>query len=70
MDYKVTSAEDVEMFLDKIYDPTFEVPRILVALGLEENEVNILFIHKLLMKSYRLGKDHAYATAIKAVKRE
>ena len=67
------------MFMDKFQDPVEEIDRIVAIL--EElfaqvpqhdydnalDEIKNVFIHKLLIKAYRLGKEHAYAGAIRIV---
>lgn len=66
----ITSLAGVEAFMDKFHDPTFEVSRILQALDIEETEVSAAFIHKLLMKAYRLGKEHGYVASMQAARKK
>lgn len=77
----IFSEADVDKFFDKFEDPAYELPLIEEALSwlyteaqLHQTtdrilEVRQYFIKKLVMKAYRLGKDHAYAGALDAVRR-
>lgn len=67
MDY-LESLRDVDAFMDKIGDPVNEVGRILNILDLDDTEINRVFIHKLLIKAYRLGKDHGYASSVEVIR--
>jgi len=68
MDY-LTSLEDVDAFMDKFQDPVYEIERIISVLNLEDTELTRCFIHKLLIKTYRLGKEHGYAGAAQVAKK-
>lgn len=65
---EINTLADVEAFLDKFQDPTFEVPRILQAMNLPDNEITAALMHRLLMKAYRLGKEHGYSGAMQVIR--
>jgi len=65
---EIKTLADVDAFLDKFYDPTFEISRILQALGIPEDNISTTLMHKLLMKSYRLGKEHGYSRAMDVIR--
>jgi len=66
---EIRNRDDVEKFLDKFQDPTQEMERILSVLDLPATELNIYFMHRLLMKTYRYGKEHGYATSLEIIRR-
>jgi len=68
MDY-LEGLTDVDAFMDKFEDPIYEIDRIIAVLSLEDTELTRCFIHKLLIKSYRLGKEHGYAGAAQVAKK-
>lgn len=81
---EIYTLEDVDKFFDKFQDPSHETELIrkqlnhLYALGphtpynqARGEEVWALreyFIKKLIMKSYRLGKEHAYADSVSVIR--
>jgi len=67
---KIESLEEVEAFLDKFQDPTFEISRIIETLDIEETPISSAFIHKLLMKAYRLGKEHGYLVSMQMARKK
>ena len=60
---------DVDKFLDKFEDPTLHLERIREAYERADDDVKMYFLHRLLMKTYRLGKEHAYATSLETIRR-
>ena len=79
---EIFTDEDVEKFLDKFQDPSFEVERITDMLNWMYHELpkhkyvsecdrlRQQFIKKLIMKSYRLGREHAYADSLDTIRRK
>lgn len=67
---KLKTLAEIDAFMDKFHDPTFEVARILQALDIEDTEITSVFIHKLLMKAYRLGKEHGYLASMQAARKK
>lgn len=65
---KPKSSQEVSMFLDKFQDPTFEVSRVLEEFDLPGDDLHVYFMHKLLMKAYRLGKEHGYARSVELIR--
>lgn len=77
---EILTLEDVDKFFDKFEDPSLEVDRIVEVFGYfeiefikikfteERDEVRKYFVKKLIMKSYRLGKEHAYADSIATIR--
>jgi hypothetical protein len=65
----IETTDDVDKFLDKFEDPTFEV-ELIVSTFKEcvqtyvEDGIQNYFMHRLLMKAYRLGKEHGYASSM------
>jgi hypothetical protein len=66
---EIQLSSDVDKFLDKFQDPTLEVELVMEAYEKADDDVKSYFIHRLLMKAYRLGKEHAYATSLDAIRR-
>lgn len=72
--------KDIDFFLAEFEDPVLDLDRVMEALDslfIESSlhqytdvtkEIQRCFIHKLLIKAYRLGKDHGYARAAEVVK--
>jgi len=79
---EILTDEDVEKFLDKFQDPSFEVERIADMLNWMHHELPKLtyvnecdrlrqqFIKRLIMKSYRLGKEHGYMDSLDTIRRK
>lgn len=70
----IITRDDVDKFFDKFEDPSHEVERVMNALDTVlftgEPGVSKYFVKRLIMKSYRLGKEHAYAGALDSVRRK
>jgi len=70
---RIRTSDDVDKFFDKFEDPSHELDLILEALDASEFEgepgVRRYFIKRLVMKSYRLGKDHAYAATMDVIRK-
>jgi hypothetical protein len=66
---EIRLSSDVDKFLDKFQDPTLEVALVMEAYEKADDDVKSYFILRLLMKAYRLGKEHAYATSIETIRR-
>jgi hypothetical protein len=76
----IFTFDDVDKFFDKFQDPSYEVERIAEAvIWLEhmyvrhkttedQRDVRNYFLKKLIMKSYRLGKEHAYADTVATIR--
>jgi hypothetical protein len=78
---KIFSVDDVDKFFDRFQDPSHEVDQILEQL--EEifhqlqlhkftddiEEIKRAFVKRLIMKSYRLGKEHAYAATVDVIRK-
>jgi hypothetical protein len=76
----IFSYDDVDKFFDKFEDPSYEVERIAKAvIWLEhmyvrhkttedQRDVRNYFLKKLIMKSYRLGKEHAYMDTVNTIR--
>lgn len=66
------SNDDVDKFFDKFEDPAHEVERIMNAIDIVQfmgdSGVYRYFIKKLIMKAYRLGKDHAYQGSLMTIR--
>lgn len=65
----IKTHDDVEKFLDKFQDLTREEARILKVLGIDPTEIQIYFMHRLLMRTYRYGKEHGYAGSLDVIRR-
>ena len=77
----IRTIDDVEKFFDRFQDPSFEVEQICSALDALHHELQLHvytdkaakikyeFVRQLIMKAYRLGKEHAYATSIETIRR-
>ena len=66
---EILNTDDVDKFLDKFQDPTQEAARILIQLDLPTTELNLYFMRRLLMKTYRYGKEHGYAGSLEVIRR-
>lgn len=78
---EIFTPEDVDKFMDKFQDPSFEVERIVDMLNWmyhelpkhkhtsEIDRLRKVFMKRLIMKAYRLGKEHAYATSLETIRR-
>lgn len=66
---EINTFDDVDKFLDKFQDPTEEVERIIEVLGIDFSEINIYLVRRLLMKTYRYGKEHGYAGSLDVIRR-
>lgn len=76
----IRCKDDVDKFFDKFEDPAHEVDCIVATLDKiycelqlhrytdEVTDVKKHFIKKLVMKAYRLGKDHAYAGVMETLR--
>jgi hypothetical protein len=79
---EIFTKEDVDKFLDKFQDPSHEVERIVdmwnwmyheLPKHKHTNDIDILrkyFIERLIMKAYRLGKEHAYMGSLDTIRRK
>jgi hypothetical protein len=65
----INTFDDVEKFLDKFQDPTREEELILETLGIDPTGIQIYFMRRLLMKTYRYGKEHGYAGSLDVIRR-
>lgn len=77
---QIRCKEDVDKFFDKFQDPAYEVeqislmvnffyyalPQILTLDAIEE--LKQYFLKKLIMKAYRLGREHAYADTVTTIR--
>ena len=64
----INTFDDVEKFLDKFQDLTQETDRIVEVLGLNPTEINLYFMRRLLMRTYRYGKEHGYAGSLDIIR--
>ncbi len=74
------SFDDVDKFFDKFQDPSYEVRRIGDAVLWLEHEfcrqkttgslrdLREYFLKKLIMKAYRLGREHAYMDTVNTIR--
>lgn len=65
----IDTFDDADKFLDKFQDPTQETEHIMKVLGITFSETNIYFMRRLLMKTYRYGKEHGYAGSLDVIRR-
>jgi hypothetical protein len=67
---EILSIEDVDKFFDKFQDPAYEVDSIIEQLEeVTGGDIKRAFIKRLIMKSYRLGKEHAYAATMDVIRK-
>ncbi len=79
---QIFSTADVDRFLDKFQDPSQEVDEIIAALRwfllelpahrFTDEQAKILryFVERLIMKSYRYGKEHGTEGALRIIREQ
>jgi len=76
---EILCKDDVDKFFDKFEDPSYEVERMTDMMNYlyhelpkhrhtsAMDEIRQYFLKRLVMKAYRLGKEHAYADSIHTI---
>ncbi len=60
---------DIDKFLDKFQDHTVESERIVAAYDTCREDLRPEFVRRLLMRVYRYGKEHGFATSLEVIRK-
>jgi hypothetical protein len=65
----ILTSDDIDKFLDKFQDHTAEAERVQAAYETCREDLRPEFLKRLMMRCYRYGKEHGYASAIDVIRR-